>query len=274
MPSWPSTKERAALLSWPLSSAPLRSSSPRAACSAATGSPRRRPSYRRHRGPAGGELRAAAGRHQRLVLLGAAQVGLRPGVIAAREQGTPERERELGRRVHAVARHRLEDGPQRAHLAVDHHLEPARGGELGGEIPGVARGGVAQCAGVVAVGGEPRRRAPVQPRWLIGKLRAQLGAQQLGEQRVIAMPRAVLVEGRRERAALLQPRQHRVAFGALGERVGQLRAERVDDRRPQQEVAHLRRLSREHLADQVVADRGVGAGEVLDEVVRLGMLVQ
>ena len=71
------------------------------------------------------------------------------------------------------------------------------GGELGGEIPGVARGGVAQCAGVVVVGSEPGRRAPVQPRRLIGKLRAQLGAQQLGEQRVIAMPGAVLVEGRR-----------------------------------------------------------------------------
>ena len=132
------------------------------------------------------------------------------------------------------------------------------------------------------------RRAPASSPWaashvaarrcscgdLVGELRAQLGAQQLGEQRVVAMPGAALVERRREHAAVLQSRQHRVAVRRPGERVGELGAQRVDDRRAQQEVAQLRWLAREHLADEVVADRGVGAGEVLDEVARLGMLLQ
>ena len=61
---------------------------------------------------------------------------------------------------------------------------------------------------------------------------------------------------------------------APGERVGELGAQRVDDRRAQQEVAQLRWLAGQHLADQVVADRGVGAGEVLDEGARVGMVLQ
>ena len=191
----------------------LRSRSSRAAQSAAFGSPRRRPSYKPIAALLAANGRPALRRYERLAFLGAAQVGLRAGVVAAREQRTAERERELGRGLDELARHRLEDGPQRAHLAVDHHVEPARRGEVGREIPGAARGRVAQGGGVVAVRGEPRRRAPVQLRDLVGELRAQLGAQELGEQRVVAMPGAALVERRREHAAVLQPRQHRVAVG-------------------------------------------------------------
>ena len=88
------------------------------------------------------------------------------------------------------------------------------------------------------------------------------------------MPRAALVERRREHAAVLQSRQHRVAVRRPGERVGELGAQRVDDRRAQQEVAQLRWLAGQHLADQVVADRRVGAGEVLDEGARVGMVLQ
>ena len=87
----------------------LARSSSRAARSAAFGSPRRRPSYKRHRGSAGGEGRPAVRRHERLALLGAAQVGLRARVVAAREQRAAERERELGRGLDELARHRLED---------------------------------------------------------------------------------------------------------------------------------------------------------------------
>ena len=227
-----------------------------------------------HRGSAGGERGPALRRYESLAFLGAAQVGLGAGVVAAREQRTAEGEGELGRGLDEPARHRLEDGAQRAHLAVDHHGEPARRGEVGREIPGAARGRMAQGGGVVAVRGEPRRGPPVQLRDLVGELRAQLGAQELGEQRVVAMPGAALVERRREHAAVLQSRQHRVAVRRPGERVGELGAQRLDDRGAQQEVAQLRRLAGQHLADQVVADRRVGAREVLDEGARVGMVLQ
>ncbi len=133
---------------------------------------------------------------------------------------------------------------------------------------------MAQGGGIVAVRGEPCRGPPLQLRDLVGELRAQLGAQELGEQRVVAMPGAALVERRREHPAVRQPRQHRVAVRRAGERVGELGAQRLDGRGAQQEVAQLRRLAGQHLADQVVADRRVGAGEVLDEGARVGMLRQ
>ena len=122
--------------------------------------------------------------------------------------------------------------------------------------------------------GEPGRGAPVQRRDVVGQLPAQLGAQELGEQRVVAMPGAALVERRREHAAVLQSRQHRVAVARPGQRVGELGAQGLDDRRAQQEVAQLGWLAGQHLADQVVADGRVGAGEPLDEGARVGMVLQ
>ena len=138
-----------------------------------------------------------------------------------------------------AARHRLEDRPQGAHLAVDHHREPARGGQLRREVPGASGGGVAQGGGIVAVRGEPGRGPPMQLRRLVGELCAQLGAQQLGKERVIAMPVAVLVERRREDAPVLQAREHALCVPGAGERVGEVGAQRVDDRRAQQEVAQV-----------------------------------
>ena len=88
------------------------------------------------------------------------------------------------------------------------------------------------------------------------------------------MPSAVLVEWRGQDAAVLQASQHRVGVLRPGERVGQIDAQRLDDRGAQEEVAQLGRLARQHFADQVVADRRVGAREVLDEVPRLRVVQQ
>ena len=271
----PRTKERTPLLRSPLSRTAACSRSSRAARSAALGSPRRRPSYKPIAALLAANGARRSGRDERLAFLGAAQVGLRARVIAAREQRAAERERELGRGLDEPARHRLEDGPQRAHLAVDHHVEPARRGEVGREIPGAARGRVAQGGGVVAVRGEPGRRPPVQlrrPRREAARAARRAGARRTagGSDATCRARRAAVVE----HAAVLQSRQHRVAVRRSGERVGELGAQRVDDRRAQQEVAQLRWLAGEHLADQVVADRGVGAGEVLDEGARVGMALQ
>ena len=52
---------------------------------------------------------------------------------------------------------------------------------------------------------------------------------------------------------------------STGQRVGQVAADAIDDRGPQQEAAQPRRLAVEHLGQQVVADHAVVAGELLDE---------
>ena len=92
------------------------------------------------RRPAGGELDAAVGRDERLALLGEVKIGLGAGMVAASEQRPAEGERELRRGLDEFRRHRLEDRPQGAHLAVDHHVEPACPGQVGGEVPGAPGG--------------------------------------------------------------------------------------------------------------------------------------
>jgi hypothetical protein len=208
------------------------------------------------------------------VLLGEQQVRGRAEMLAAREQRGGVGQRELGRDLDQLLRHRVHDRPQRAHLAVDEEVHPALGDEVGGEVPGLAGGGVTQRGGVPPVLGGPDGGARVQRLDLVRELHAQLGAQQLGEQLVVAVPDAVLVERRREHAAVLEPGDHRVTVGAAGERIGHLGVERLDDRRAQEERAEVRRLVRERLADEVVADGHVGPGEAVDERARVGMVAQ
>ena len=62
-------------------------------------------------------------------------------------------------------------------------------------------------ARVVAVLGQPDRRAAVQPGELAGPLAAQLGPQQLGEQRVIAVPLPPAVDRGQQRAATREARR-------------------------------------------------------------------
>ena len=95
----------------------------------------------------------------------------------------------------------------------------------------------------IAVRGEPLRGTPVQVLELAAELRAQLRAQQLREERVIAVPRAVLVERSQQRATMLEAGEHPLTVRAAGQRVGQVAADHVDDGRAQQELAQVGRLS-------------------------------
>ena len=143
--------------------------------------------------------------------------------------------------------------------------------ELRAQIPHEPGGHVTQRRRAIAVRGEPLRGTPVQVLEAAAELRAQLRAQQLREERVIAVPRAVLVERSQQRATMLEAGEHPLTVRAAGQRVGQVAADQVDDGRAQQELAQVGRLSGQHLAEQVVAHRGVGAREVLDEATWLGV---
>ena len=99
----------------------------------------------------------------------------------------------------------------------------------------------------------------------LGRAEAQLGAQQLAHQRVIAVPGPLVAVRRDERVLALEPRQHVVGVRAAGQGVREIAADHVDDRGPQQELDELVRLLREHLAEEVVGHRGVVAGERRDE---------
>ena len=172
---------------------------------------------------------------------------------------------ELGVGVQALGGQRVDERADRGAVAAHEQLEPVLGGDLDREVPvgGVDR--VAQRLGRHAALGVPARGALVEPPQLARQLLARAGAQQLREQAVVAVPLAVRVESEHEPIGALERRQHVRAGTLVGERVGEVGADPVDDRRPQQERALPGRLAVEHLGDQVVAHDAVVARELLDE---------
>ena len=100
---------------------------------------------------------------------------------------------------------------------------------------------------------------------LVGVLGEQAGAQDVGEQVVVAEPGALGVERHDEQVVALEVLQHRAAVGLAGDRVAQGTGEPVEDGGAEQELAHLGGLPGQHLVGEVVDDEPVAAGERLDE---------
>ena len=89
----------------------------------------------------------------------------------------------------------------------------------------------------------------------------QAGAEQVGEQVVVAPPAAHLIQRRQEQAGLLHVLQHRLASGAAGNRVAQRGAEAFQHRGVQQKCADLLTLPLEHLLGQIIQHVTVAPGE-------------
>ena len=164
-------------------------------------------------------------------------MGLGQRLLAEGEHRGAEGQRQLGAGIDALGRHGLQDRPQRSHLAVDHQVDPVVDHELCGQIPGAPRGHVTQRRGAIAMGSEPHRGTPMQLLELAAELSAQLRSQQLREERVIPVPHAMVVQRRQQCAAVLKAGEHPLTVRVAGQGVGQLTADRVDHRRPQQELA-------------------------------------
>ena len=159
-------------------------------------------------------------------------------------------------------------------VTPDQQVDPALAGEPRGKVPGAGLDGVQQGARVVAVLREPPGGPAVQLRHLLGQVAPQLGVQELAEQRVIAVPLTAAVDRRQQHAGAGELRQPPVAVGAVGQRVREIAVELARDRRPQYEGAVVRGQERHHLGDQVVADRAVVAGELVDEASGIRMVAQ
>ena len=85
----------------------------------------------------------------------------------------------------------------------------------------------------------PGGRGPVQCRHPGGPFLLQPGAEQVGEQVVVAPPAAHLIQWHQEQPRPLHPLQQRLATGAAGDRVAQLAGQPLQHRGLQHEVAHL-----------------------------------
>ena len=87
----------------------------------------------------------------------------------------------------------------------------------------------------------PRGAAPARRSRVLG---LQVGAQQIGEQVVVAPPPPLLVQRDQEQAGPLDRLQQLLAVGAAHHGVAERAAEPVEDRRLQQERAAARRAGR------------------------------
>ena len=99
----------------------------------------------------------------------------------------------------------------------------------------------------------------------IGRPGADLTPQQLGEQVVIAERRVLRVESQHEQVVPLELAQDVTAVVAARHRIAGGRREHVEERGVEQELPDVAGQGLEHLADEELGDRAVGAGELGDE---------
>ncbi len=217
---------------------------------------------------AGGPGDLAAGRSRdREVALGVLEV---PVLQTAAGDGGRQ-PRVGGDDVGGQLRHRA---AHRGGPAAQEQLEPVLGDQAACLLPVLAGEGVADRGHRLALLGVPARRAAVQEGDLLGVRVAQVRAQQLAEQRVVAVPVALGVGRCHRRPEVLDRRECERGALVAGQGVGQLGADGVHEAGPQHELAPVPRQAGENLGDEVVRHRPVGAGELGQEARRLGVPVQ
>ena len=107
----------------------------------------------------------------------------------------------------------------------------------------------------------PGRSVTVQHRNPAGLFLLQPGAQQVGEQVMVAPPAAHLIERHQEQPGPLHLLQQRLAPGPAGHRVAQRAGQPLQHRGLQQEGAYLLALALEYLLGQKVQHVAVAAGK-------------
>jgi hypothetical protein len=109
----------------------------------------------------------------------------------------------------------------------------------------------------------------VQHRHLIGQRPAQLQPQQIREQVMVAEPGPLGDQRDHERVRLFKVQQHPFRPRASGQQISQLAVDPVEQAGAQQQVLDTVRLAVQHLAEQVLRDRAVAAGELRGETLQV-----
>ena len=118
-----------------------------------------------------------------------------------------------------------------------------------------------EVPGAVVPGAGPA----MQPGDVSGALVEQARVQDVGEQVVVAVPAAVVVEGHDEQVLSFQGRQGRPPVRTAGDGIAQRSGHPVEHRRLEQEPPQVVGLAVEDLVGEVVHDEPVVAREALDE---------
>ena len=165
--------------------------------------------------------------------VGLGQAQARPGAYRLRRQ----------RRKPAAQGRALAAAEQRLDVPLDQPRRP-------GGVPGRQRVPHRVIGQIMLLA--PGGRGPVQRLHPAGLLGLQPGAEQVGEQVVVAPPAAHLIQRHQEQARPLDVLQHRLAAGPAGDRVTQLPRQPLQHRGLQQKRAHLPGLAVQDLIGQVV----------------------
>ncbi len=111
----------------------------------------------------------------------------------------------------------------------------------------------------------PAGRDAVQPAHPLRVVRAEPGAQGIGEEVVVAPPPALVVEGDDEEVGPFERLQHLLPVVSAGQRVTEAAGELVEHAGVEEEGPDAVGLGVEDLLEEVVEDEAVAAGELLDE---------
>ena len=120
--------------------------------------------------------------------------------------------------------------------------------------------------GDVPLGGSEMKLGDV-----LGARTAELQPKEVGQQLVVAERRARRVDRDDEHVVVLEREKEALRPGGADEMVGQGPRNAVEDRRPQEQPAHVDGLAGEHFLKQVVGDGPLIARELGDEASRIRM---
>ncbi len=142
---------------------------------------------------------------------------------------------------------------------------PRLGGDLVGEIPVAACERVPERRNGLVRRPVPARAEALQQAEVVRARAAQLRAEELQQQPVIAVPDLGPGVAGDEEVRCRELGQHPAAVAPAGQRVGELRADRVRNGRTEQELAQAVGLPVEDLVQQVVRDGPIVARETAQE---------
>ena len=197
--------------------------------------------------------------------LGGVEPRLHPVDVAL---GEPAPRRDGGEQrsaAHDVVGQRDQPVAQGAVLAPPAQVGQGELDEVGGVLVVAARDRVPYGVGQQPVLGEPSAGRGVQLGDPVGVPGSQPGTQRVGEEVVVAVPPALVVERDDEQVLALEGLQHRLTVGATGQGVAEAAGQLVEHGGVEQERAYLVRLPVQHLLDEVVEDEPMASGERLDE---------
>ena len=104
--------------------------------------------------------------------------------------------------------------------------------------------------------------------------RSEPGPQECTEQMVITVPSSLVVEGHDEEIGRDQPLEENGRIVASADLCAQLGVEGLEHRRVDEEIDEVRRQVIQHLAQQEITDRSIGASKGVEEPTSIGASLQ